>query len=80
MNFGTVLKWGAIILVAWFAWQWISNNILQSQQTPLSPGMWAPPLYNPNWSGQYPWVPPVNYLNIGRGRRGRRSGPQPYGQ
>jgi hypothetical protein len=76
MNLGTLLKWGAILLVVYIAWQWVSNNLLAANQS-IPDTQWAPPLYRPYW-GAGPWADmwQPNYLNIGRGpRRGRGRGP-----
>jgi hypothetical protein len=81
MNIGSLVKWGVIILVAYLAWQWISNNLLNSSQAQpqgVPYGQWAYPLYRPYW-GAGPWVNPINIGRYGpsRGRWPRR--PMPYG-
>lgn len=78
MNLGTLLKWGAIILVAWVAWNWISNNLLNQQQAgPIPNGQWAPPLYRNWYNGATGWIPPQDigrYPSRNRGGSGPRNG------
>jgi len=54
MDIGKILKWVLIILIGWFALQWVSNTIAQFayQQQDIPGGEvvgnpWAPPLPGP---------------------------------
>jgi hypothetical protein len=81
MNTGTILKWGVILVIAYFAWNWISNQISSAQQVqaPPNPNMWAAPLVLPG--PVYGWYPPRNWGPWAPppwpGRR-RPGGPIPY--
>jgi hypothetical protein len=67
VNTKFLLKWGAILLVVYFAWQWLSNAIAAAEYTPGDNGLYSPSFAAPIWYGgpvtgwyapwQRPWRP-----------------------
>jgi hypothetical protein len=54
MDTGKIVKWGLIILAAWFAWQWVSgfvNNLIAAQNAPQL----GDATYYPGW----PYAAPI---------------------
>ncbi|MGC1968729.1 MAG: hypothetical protein WA673_19870 [Candidatus Acidiferrales bacterium] len=68
MDLKTILKWGVILLVIYFAWQWITNQFsgggIVGSGYSTFPAPYAAPIPSP-YSGVVGWAAPWQYAASG---------------
>jgi hypothetical protein len=81
MNTGSIIKWGLIIVAAWFVLQWLSNYF-NNDMSPIPGGSiygsgWAAPLVGPGqtwgWTPPYPMYPGYRSKRFGPARNSPRA-------